>query len=382
MINILVVDDEKHQNNVICSYLIKNNFNAIGCLNTNDAYDVMYDNHIDLIISDIMMPGIDGFEFAKSVRDIDKNIPLLFLTAKDDIQSKLRGFSLEIDDYLVKPVQQILNATKKIINGDFNVRIEPMDTFGKRNELDIIIDNFNEMAGELGSIETLRTDFISNVSHELKTPLSIIQNYSALMQDERTTDLERKEYSKSIYETSQNLSNLITNILKLNKLENQKIFLETSEYNLSEQLIECLLCFESIWEEKNINIDVDIEEDLMLNADKELTSIIWNNLYSNAFKFTEDSGEVSINAKSENNFIIVSISDKGCGMSKDTGKHIFEKFYQGDTSHATNGNGLGLALVKRIIDIMNADIYIESTLGKGTTFTVKLDLNKNKIYNI
>lgn len=105
MINILVVDDEKHQNNVICSYLIKNNFNAIGCLNANDAYDVMYDNHIDLIISDIMMPGIDGFEFAKSVRDIDKNIPLLFLTAKDDIQSKLRGFSLEIDDYLVKPVE-------------------------------------------------------------------------------------------------------------------------------------------------------------------------------------------------------------------------------------------------------------------------------------
>ena len=120
----------------------------------------------------------------------------------------------------------------------------------------------------------------------------------------------------------------------------------------------------------------------MLNADKELTSIIWNNLYSNAFKFTEDSGEVNIKAKSENNFIIISISDNGCGMSKDTGKHIFEKFYQGDTSHATNGNGLGLALVKRIIDIMNADIYIESTLGKGTTFTVKLDLNKNKIYNI
>ena len=233
MINILVVDDEKHQNNVICSYLIKNNFNAIGCLNTNDAYDVMYDNHIDLIISDIMMPGIDGFEFAKSVRDIDKNIPLLFLTAKDDIQSKLRGFSLEIDDYLVKPVQQILNATKKIINGDFNVRIEPMDTFGKRNELDIIIDNFNEMAGELGSVETLRTDFISNVSHELKTPLSIIQNYSALMQDEPTTDLERKEYSKSIYETSQNLSNLITNILKLNKdVATKNIFFEITDEKL------------------------------------------------------------------------------------------------------------------------------------------------------
>ncbi|WP_455542581.1 response regulator transcription factor [Intestinibacter sp.] len=105
MINILVVDDEKQQNHVICSYLIKNNFNAIGCLSANDAYNVMYENHIDLIISDIMMPDIDGFEFAESVRSIDKNIPLLFLTAKDDIQSKLRGFSLDIDDYLVKPVE-------------------------------------------------------------------------------------------------------------------------------------------------------------------------------------------------------------------------------------------------------------------------------------
>lgn len=157
MINILVVDDEKHQNNVICSYLIKNNFNAIGCLNTNDAYDVMYDNHIDLIISDIMMPGIDGFEFAKSVRDIDKNIPLLFLTAKDDIQSKLRGFSLEIDDYLVKPVEldellvriyallrrAKIESSKELRIGNLVMNSEEMTAVFEGEEIPLTLREFN-----------------------------------------------------------------------------------------------------------------------------------------------------------------------------------------------------------------------------------------------
>lgn len=157
MINILVVDDEKHQNNVICSYLIKNNFNAIGCLNTNDAYDVMYDNHIDLIISDIMMPGIDGFEFAKSVRDIDKNIPLLFLTAKDDIQSKLRGFSLEIDDYLVKPVEldellvriyallrrAKIESSKELKIGNLVMNSEEMTAVFEGEEIPLTLREFN-----------------------------------------------------------------------------------------------------------------------------------------------------------------------------------------------------------------------------------------------
>ena len=157
MINILGVDDEKHQNNVICSYLIKNNFNAIGCLNANDAYDVMYDNHIDLIISDIMMPGIDGFEFAKSVRDIDKNIPLLFLTAKDDIQSKLRGFSLEIDDYLVKPVEldellvriyallrrAKIESSKELRIGNLVMNSEEMTAVFEGEEIPLTLREFN-----------------------------------------------------------------------------------------------------------------------------------------------------------------------------------------------------------------------------------------------
>ena len=157
MIHILVVDDEKHQNNVICSYLMKNNFNAIGCLNANDAYDVMYENHIDLIISDIMMPDIDGFEFAKSVRSIDKNIPLLFLTAKDDIQSKLRGFSLEIDDYLVKPVEldellvriyallrrAKIESNKELKIGDLTMNSEEMTAVFKNQEIPLTLREFN-----------------------------------------------------------------------------------------------------------------------------------------------------------------------------------------------------------------------------------------------
>lgn len=272
-----------------------------------------------------------------------------------------------------RPLRQILEASQAIIKGDFHTRIAPLQGFRKRNEMDIIINNFNEMAEELSGIETLRTDFVANVSHELKTPLSIIQNYAAMMQCETTTETEIKEYAKTIQGASRDLSNLITNILKLSRLENQKIYLETKEWNLSDQLITCLLQFENIWERKNITIDVNIEENIMICADEELMSIVWNNLYSNAFKFTNDGGQVCVHAKFDQQFITVSISDNGCGMCPEVGKHIFEKFYQGDPSHSTKGNGLGLALVKRIIDIMKAEIHVESTPKKGTTFTVKLN---------
>lgn len=272
-----------------------------------------------------------------------------------------------------RPLRQILDASQKIIKGDFSARIEPLHGLRKRNEMDIIINNFNEMAEELSGIETLRSDFIANVSHELKTPLSIIQNYADMLQYESTTEDEKKAYAETICGASRDLSSLITNILKLNRLENQKIYLETKEYNVSDQLIACLLQFEHVWETKSIIINVDIDENIMIYADEELMSIVWNNLFSNAFKFTNDGGTVCVQATLDHDFIIISVCDSGCGMSSEVGKHIFEKFYQGDTSHSTKGNGLGLALVKRIIDIMEADIHVESTPKSGTTFTVKLN---------
>lgn len=272
-----------------------------------------------------------------------------------------------------RDIHRILEATQRIVKGDFDVRIDSTHKIQGSHELNIIIDNFNEMAAELGSIETLRTDFISNVSHELKTPLSVIRNYAELMQDETISRKQMQEYAANIEIASKDLSHLITNILRLNRLENQKIFLDRKRYNLSEQLIQSLLGFENIIEEKNMELQIDIDEDILIEADQELLMIVWNNLLSNAFKFTDVQGTVSVSAKQKEHKIVVSISDTGCGMSPEVGKHIFEKFYQGDTSHATQGNGLGLALVKKIIDIMKASIHVESVLGEGTTFVVEFD---------
>ena len=168
------------------------------------------------------------------------------------------------------------------------------------------------------------------------------------------------------------LAQLITNILKLNKLENQQIFPKAETFDLGEQLCESLLQYESVWEQEGIAIETDIAEDVQVCADRELLSLVWNNLLSNAFKFTPAGGTVSLTLTATEQHAIVRVQDTGCGMSAETGAHIFEKFYQGDTSHAMRGNGLGLALVKRVVDIVHGEISVESELGKGTTFTVKI----------
>ncbi|WP_301624832.1 HAMP domain-containing sensor histidine kinase [Paenibacillus apis] len=270
------------------------------------------------------------------------------------------------------PVKRILEATRRITQGDFKARIQTIHGPDSRNEFDIIIENFNRMAKELSGIETLRADFIANISHELKTPLAVIQNYSTLLQAPALPEAKRIEYAKTLTSASRQLSDLITNILKLNKLENQEIFPEVQEYYLGEQLSECLLGFENIWEEKELEIDTELEEDIVIEADAELLTLVWNNLFSNALKFTEPHGKITVRLTGEEDWVVVKVSDTGCGMSPEVGKHIFDKFYQGDTSHTTQGNGLGLALVKRVIDIVDGEIRVESEAGKGSTFLVKL----------
>ena len=178
--------------------------------------------------------------------------------------------------------------------------------------------------------------------------------------------------AKAISGACRRLAHLITNILKLNKLENQQIFPTMTEYDLSEQLVESLLQFENEWEKKNIDIDTDIADEIHVRADSELLSLVWNNLLSNAFKFTEEGGTVSLKLTVDEKYAIVKVSDTGCGMKPEVGAHIFEKFYQGDTSHSVQGNGLGLALVKRVVDIMQGEISVESVYGEGSTFTVKI----------
>ncbi len=270
-----------------------------------------------------------------------------------------------------RPTKRIVEAGEKITSGDFSVHIEPFGDNHAYESFNSIIDCFNKMAQELGSVETLRTDFIANVSHELKTPLAVMQNYGTMLQSPDLPDEKRIEYAKGITDNSRRLASLITNILKLNKLENQQIFPVSEQFDLSEQLCQSLLQFEEIWEQKGIEIETDIADEVYINSDAELLSLVWNNLLSNAFKFTE-SGTVSVTLTVDEEFTTVKISDTGCGISAETGKHIFEKFYQGDTSHAMQGNGLGLALVKRVVDIMQGEIAVESETGKGSTFTVRL----------
>ena len=270
-----------------------------------------------------------------------------------------------------RPVRMITEATKRIMQGDFSVRIKTLKGLPEDEGFNQIITAINKMTAELAGTETLRTDFIANVSHELKTPLAVIGNYATMLQRPGLTEEERLEYAKAISDAARRLAQLITNILKLNRLENQQIFPQTEEYDLGEQLCECLLQFEDAWEQKNLNIETEIEEDIRIRSDSELLSLVWNNLFSNAVKFTPDGGTIGVRLKTESDAVIVSVSDTGCGMSAETGRHIFEKFYQGDTSRATQGNGLGLALVKRVVDILNGEIGVQSVVGEGSTFTVK-----------
>jgi len=271
-----------------------------------------------------------------------------------------------------RPVKIITDAAEKIMKGDFSVRISPMQ--GAVSEgFNQIITAINSMAQELSSIETLRTDFVANVSHEMKTPLSVMQNYGTLLQAADLSQEKRIEYAKGITDASRRMADMMTNILKLNRLENQQIFPKMEVFDLGEQLCECLLQYEHVWEKASIEIETDIAEDVKVKADAELLSLVWSNLFSNAFKFTEAGGTVSVSLAVTGHHAVIKVKDTGCGMTAEVGSHIFEKFYQGDMSHSTQGNGLGLALVKRVVDIMQGEINVESMIGKGTTFTVKIE---------
>ena len=276
-----------------------------------------------------------------------------------------------------RPVQRITEATSKMMEGDFSVRIPTYAKFASDDSFNEIIDCFNKMASELSGVETLRTDFIANVSHEMKTPLAVMQNYGTLLQTPDLSEEKRVEYAKAITDASRRLADMMTNILKLNRLENQQIYPNPTTFDLGEQLCESLLQYESTWERKNIEIETDIAENVLVSADAELLSLVWNNLFSNAFKFTEDGGKVTLTLTADEKFATVKVTDTGCSMSAEVGAHIFEKFYQGDTSHATQGNGLGLPLVKRVIDIMQGEIGVESAVGVGTTFTVRIRRETN-----
>lgn len=272
-----------------------------------------------------------------------------------------------------KPLKRISEATRKVAKGDFSVYIPTTHTPDKLDYLDLMILDLNRMIEELGSVETLKTDFFSNVSHEIKTPLAVIQSSVELMEQPGRTQEEYHECARNIQAATRRLSDLISNMLKLNKLEKQTIQPVPERYDLCRQLCDCALQFESRWEEKEIEFDAELEDEAFVEADEGLLELVWNNLLSNAVKFTPPGGTVTLAERREGDCLFVSVTDTGCGMSEETLRHIFDKFYQGDTSHATEGNGLGLALVKRVLELSGGGVSVESREGVGSTFTVTLN---------
>lgn len=288
------------------------------------------------------------------------------------------GFTLftrwQINRLYQRPIENFAESARRVANGDFSVYIPPRHTRDKMDYLDVVFMDFNKMVEELGSIETLKTDFFSNVSHEFKTPLSVIQNYAQMLAWESITEEQRQEYANAILQSTRRLSALITNLLKLNKLEKQTIQPQPEPYDLCRQLCDCALGFEAAWDKKNLEFVADVYDSVTIVADENLMEIVWNNLLSNAIKFTEPGGTVTLRQTSTEDTVTVSIRDTGCGMSEETIKHIFDKFYQGDTSHSTEGNGLGLSLALRILQLCGYSVTANSKVGEGSSFEVTIPM--------
>lgn len=272
-----------------------------------------------------------------------------------------------------RPVNEILVGTNEIINGNYKYEIKINHQYNNFDEFDIIKYNINLVIKELAKNELLSNDFISNVSHEIKTPLSIIYSYANELKNNKLSQEEKNEYLSTIIEASFKLNNLVLNILKLNKLDNQVIF-NNEKINITNVIEDVVINYSDKLDKKNINLDCDLN-DIYLIIDKGLLEIVLNNLLSNAIKFTNNNGNIKIILKNIDGFVTISVIDDGVGMDSITGSRIFDKFYQGDTSHQSEGNGLGLALVKRVIDIIGGEIIVKSKLNEGSNFTIRIREN-------
>lgn len=269
---------------------------------------------------------------------------------------------------VVEPVLKLTGATKEVAKGNFDIQLD----YQSDDEVGQLTQNFNKMTRELKSIEYLRKDFITNVSHEFKTPIASIQGFAKLLQNGNLTEEETQEYTQIIVEEAGRLSNLSSNILRLSKLENQEI-VARKFFSLDEQIRKSILLLEHEWNKKNIEFEIELEKINCL-GDEELLEQVWLNLLGNAIKFSPIKGKISIRLTQAEKTAIVQISDKGIGMSDDTMTRIFEKFYQGDVTHFHEGSGLGLSLVKRILDLFGGHIHVQSKINEGSTFTVELPL--------
>ncbi len=289
------------------------------------------------------------------------------------------GAAAILTKWLLIPLKEMIYATERIAKGDFKVQIQ--ETFDEDSDFGILQRSFNHMAGELDGIEMFRNDFINNFSHEFKTPIVSIQGFAHQLQAGGLTSEEEQEYIRIIAAESDRLAKMATNILLLSKLENQAIVTDKTEFFLDEQIRTCLLLLEKQWSSKNIELNIDLDE-VKYCFNETMLSHVWVNLLGNAIKFTPHGGTISCTLRKDASTVTVTISDTGCGMDESTQKHIFEKFYQGDTSHAGDGNGIGLTIVGRILVLCGGRIHVDSESGMGSTFTITLPVTVPDYENV
>lgn len=280
----------------------------------------------------------------------------------------------QINDRLEQPMRELGAAAGRVAQGDFSVYVAPRHVEGTRqwNSTDQMFADFNTMVGELGSIETMKNDFVSNVSHEIKNPLAIITTHAKALERGTVSDERRKAYAGVIVDASARLNTLVTNTLKLNKLESQSIVAEAADYNVASQLTDAALALYDLFDAKGVALELDVEDHATVHADPGIVSLIWSNVLGNALKYTESDGHVTLRQRSTSDGVTVEIIDDGCGMSETEAAHIFDKFYQGATTHAAEGNGLGMAMVKRAVELSCGTITVRSSQGSGTTVTITL----------
>ena len=272
----------------------------------------------------------------------------------------------------IRPIKKLSRAMKQVSKGDFSTRLNEDEAVGEIREL---VCSYNHMAQELSGIEMFRTDFINNFSHEFKTPIISIRGFARQLERDDLTDEQKKEYARIIVSESERLANMSSNILLLSKLESQQIITDKAEYSLDEQIRNCILLLEKQWTDKEIDLDLQLEE-INYNGNEEMMSHVWLNLIGNAVKFSPRGGTLEISCARAEDHLRISVRDHGEGMDPETQARLFEKFYQGDSAHATEGNGLGLPLARRIVDLCGGRITVESAPGEGSLFSVYLPLEK------
>ncbi len=275
-----------------------------------------------------------------------------------------------VGELTLSPIKKIRNAMSEVSEGNFDVSVNEKSRI---DEIEDINHAFNIMVKELRSMEVIQTDFVSNVSHEFKTPLTAIDGYAAMLQGDVTLE-EKNEYASKILFNARRMSELVNNILLLSKLDNQGIESKKENFYLDEQIRQEIVATEEKWSEKNLELEVKLEQTLYY-GNKSLLFHVWSNLLGNAIKFSPEGGKITLELKKEPGFLSFSISDEGEGINEECKNYIFNKFYQSDTSHKQEGNGLGLALVKKITDICGGTVEVENLKPNGCRFLVKLPVN-------